>query len=276
MAELFGARLRERRRELGALCVGIDPSASVLESWGRPPTIEGLEYVAREILEVVGELVAVVKVQVAFFERFGSAGLRVLESLLGDARDVGVVTIADAKRGDIASTNEGYAEAWLGAGSPLRSDAVTASPYLGVAALAPLYRVAAETGRGVFVLAATSNDEGRLVQDARDVQGRRVRDLVLDDVAAYNDRLDGLGSLGVVLGATREPPAFDLSRLGGPVLVPGVGTQGGSLEQVARLSAACAPDTVIVNVSRAIAAAGPDRRALRDATRRWRDDAAVL
>ncbi len=276
MAELFGARLRERRRELGALCVGIDPSASVLESWGRPPTIEGLEYVAREILEVVGELVAVVKVQVAFFERFGSAGLRVLESLLGDARDVGVLTIADAKRGDIASTNEGYAEAWLGAGSPLRSDAVTASPYLGVAALAPLYRVAAETGRGVFVLAATSNDEGRLVQDARDVQGRRVRDLVLDDVAAYNDRLDGLGSLGVVLGATREPPAFDLSRLGGPVLVPGVGTQGGSLEQVARLSAACAPDTVIVNVSRAIAAAGPDRRALRDATRRWRDDAAVL
>ncbi len=276
MAELFGARLRERRRELGALCVGIDPSASVLESWGRPPTIEGLEYVAREILEVVGELVAVVKVQVAFFERFGSAGLRVLESLLGDARDVGVVMIADAKRGDIASTNEGYAEAWLGAGSPLRSDAVTASPYLGVAALAPLYRVAAETGRGVFVLAATSNDEGRLVQDARDVQGRRVRDLVLDDVAAYNDRLDGLGSLGVVLGATREPPAFDLSRLGGPVLVPGVGTQGGSLEQVARLSAACAPDTVIVNVSRAIAAAGPDRRALRDATRRWRDDAAVL
>ncbi len=276
MAELFGARLRERRRELGALCVGIDPSASVLESWGRPPTIEGLEYVAREILEVVGELVAVVKVQVAFFERFGSAGLRVLESLLGDARDVGVVTIADAKRGDIASTNEGYAEAWLGAGSPLRSDAVTASPYLGVAALAPLYRVAAETGRGFFVLAATSNDEGRLVQDARDVQGRRVRDLVLDDVAAYNDRLDGLGSLGVVLGATREPPAFDLSRLGGPVLVPGVGTQGGSLEQVARLSAACAPDTVIVNVSRAIAAAGPDRRALRDATRRWRDDAAVL
>ena len=276
MAELFGARLRERRRELGALCVGIDPSASVLESWGRPPTIEGLEYVAREILEVVGELVAVVKVQVAFFERFGSAGLRVLESLLGDARDVGVVMIADAKRGDIASTNEGYAEAWLGAGSPLRSDAVTASPYLGVAALAPLYRVAAETGRGVFVLAATSNDEGRLVQDARDVQGRRVRDLVLDDVAAYNDRLDGLGSLGVVLGATREPPAFDLSRLGGPVLVPGVGTQGGSLEQVARLSAACAPDTVIVNVSRAIAAAGPDRRALRDATRRWRDDVAVL
>ena len=276
MAEPFGVRLRERRRELGALCVGIDPSESVLEAWGRPPSSEGLEYVAREILEVVGELVAVVKVQVAFFERFGSVGLRVLERVLDDARDVGVLTIADAKRGDIASTNEGYAEAWLGATSPLRSDAVTASPYLGVAALAPLYRVAGESGRGVFVLAATSNEEGRDVQEARDAQGRRVRDLVLDEVAARNERRDGLGSLGVVLGATRDSPQFDLSRLGGPVLVPGVGAQGGSLEQVARLSAACAPDTVIVNVSRAIAAAGPDRGALRDATRRWRDDVAAL
>ncbi len=274
MVEPFGARLRERRRDLGALCVGIDPSADVLEAWGRPPTTEGLEYVAREILEVVGELVAVVKIQVAFFERFGSAGLRVLEGLLDEARDVGVLVIADAKRGDIASTNEGYAEAWLGAVSPLRSDAVTVSPYLGVGALAPLYHAADATGRGVFVLAATSNEEGREVQEARGAQGRRVQDLVLDDVAARNNRHDGLGSLGVVLGATRDSPDFDLSRLGGPVLVPGLGTQGGSLERVVRLSESCAPDTVIVNVSRAIAAAGPNQRALRDATRRWRDDLA--
>jgi orotidine-5'-phosphate decarboxylase len=209
---------------------------------------------------------------VAFFERFGSEGYRVLERLISDARDADVLVVADAKRGDFAATNAGYAEAWLAERSPLRVDAVTASPYLGVEALAPLFAHAHDNSRGVFVLVATSNPEGRALQRARTTEGERVEDLVLRSVAELNKRDDGLGSFGVVIGATRDAPEFDLAHLGGPYLVPGVGAQGASAEDVARLFARCPKDTVLVNVARSILNAGPERAALRDAARRWRDD----
>jgi orotidine-5'-phosphate decarboxylase len=182
------------------------------------------------------------------------------------------MVVADAKRGDFAVTNAGYAEAWLAERSPLRVDAVTASPYLGVEALAPLFTLATDTGRGVFVLVATSNPEGRALQRARTTEGERVEDLVLRSVAQMNTREDGLGSFGVVIGATRDAPEFDLAHLGGPFLVPGVGAQGASAEDVARLFARCPKNTVLVNVARSILNAGPERAALRDAARRWRDD----
>jgi orotidine-5'-phosphate decarboxylase len=156
--------------------------------------------------------------------------------------------------------------------SPLRVDAVTASPYLGVDALAPLFTLAQENGRGVFVLVATSNPEGRALQRARTPEGERVEDLVLRSVAELNTRDDGLGSFGVVIGATRDAPEFDLAHLGGPYLVPGVGAQGASAEDVARLFIRCPKNTVLVNVARSILNVGPERAALRDAARRWRDD----
>ena len=139
MDETFGTRLRERIRALGPLCVGIDPSRELLESWERSDSVEGLEFFARAVLEAVVGTAAAIKPQVAFFERFGSGGYRVLERLIDDARDADVLVVADAKRGDFAVTNTGYAEAWLAERSPLRVDAVTASPYLGVDALAPLF-----------------------------------------------------------------------------------------------------------------------------------------
>jgi len=272
MDETFGTRLRERIRALGPLCVGIDPSRELLESWERNDSVEGLEFFARAVLEAVVGTAAAIKPQVAFFERFGSGGYRVLERLIDDARDADVLVVADAKRGDFAVTNTGYAEAWLAERSPLRVDAVTASPYLGVDALAPLFSVAQESGRGVFVLVATSNPEGRVLQQARTAEGERVEDVVLRSVAALNNRDDGLGSFGVVIGATRDAPEFDLSHVGGPFLVPGVGAQGGSAENVTRLFARCPANTVLVNVGRSILDVGPDSAALRDAARRWRDD----
>src|SRR5580698_1511438 len=272
MDETFGTRLRERIRALGPLCVGIDPSRELLESWERNDSVEGLEFFARAVLEVVVGTAAAIKPQVAFFERFGSGGYRVLERLIEDARDADVLVVADAKRGDFLVTNNGYAEAWLAERSPLRVDAVTASPYLGVDALAPLFSLAEENARGVFVLVATSNKEGRVLQQARTAEGERVEDLVLRSVAELNQRDDGVGSFGVVIGATRDAPEFDLARLGGPYLVPGVGAQGAGAEDVARLFSRCPKDTVLVNVARSILQAGPERAALRDAARRWRDD----
>jgi orotidine-5'-phosphate decarboxylase len=272
MAEAFGARLHGRIRELGPLCVGIDPSRELLSRWDRPDTPESLEFFAMTVLEAVTGVAAAIKPQVAFFERFGSPGFRVLEKLIIEARDAEVVIIADAKRGDFSLTNEAYAQAWLSEGSPLAVDALTVSPYLGVAALAPFFGVATENARGVFVLAATSNPEGRTLQRARTDDHERIEDMVLREVANLNHRDEGLGSFGVVLGATRDAPEFDLDTLAGPYLVPGVGAQGADANDVARLFSRSDSATVLASVSRDVLFAGPERRPLQDAARRWRDD----
>jgi orotidine-5'-phosphate decarboxylase len=272
MAETFGARLQERIRALGPLCVGVDPSRQLLETWGRPDSVEGLEFCCLAVLEAVLDTAAAIKPQVAFFERFGSQGYRVLERLMAEARDADILTVADVKRGDINTTNEGYAEAWLADRSALAADAMTVSPYVGLQALEPFLSLASASGRGVFVLAATSNEDGRAVQLARTEDNERLEELVLRSVADINQRDDGLGSVGAVMGATRDRPEFNLASLGGPFLVPGVGAQGATAEHVARLFERCPPGTVLASVSRAVLQAGPEKAGLRDAAQRWRDD----
>jgi orotidine-5'-phosphate decarboxylase len=252
--------------------VGVDPSRDLLAAWDRPDNAEGLEFFCLTVLEAIIGVAPVIKPQVAFFERFGSAGYRALERLITEAHDAELLVVADAKRGDFSVTNVGYAQAWLEDGSPLAVDAVTASPYLGVDALVPLFDLAASSGRGVFVLAATSNEDGRIIQEARTSEDERVEEMVLRRVAEFNHRDEGLGSLGVVLGATRDAPNFDLTSLAGPYLVPGVGAQGAGAGDVARLFEKCDEGTVLVNVARGILRAGPERRGLRDAAQRWRDD----
>jgi orotidine-5'-phosphate decarboxylase len=271
MADPFGARLDERLRELGPLCAGIDPSRAVLERWGHGDNVDALEFFALSILEALNGVVAAIKPQVAFFERFGSGGYRILERLLADARDADVLVVADVKRGDVAPTNAGYAQAWLDEASALRADALTVSPYLGVGALAPFFELAAANGRGVFVLAATSNPEGRRVQRARTEDHEQLEDMVLREVSEINHSDEGNGSVGVVMGATRDAPHFDLNTLGGPFLVPGVGAQGADANDVARLFSGCDDPKVLASVSRDILNAGPERRSLRDAAQRWRD-----
>ncbi|MFZ1062256.1 MAG: orotidine-5'-phosphate decarboxylase [Acidimicrobiales bacterium] len=274
MAETFGVRLQAHLRERGPLCVGIDPSRGLIEAWGRHDTVEGLEFFALAVLEAVIDTVAVIKPQVAYFERFGSQGFRVLERLLAEARDAHVLVVADVKRGDVGSTNDGYAEAWLGEASSLRADAMTVSPYLGFDSLEPVFNLASSSGRGVFVLAATSNAEGRLIQDALTRDDTSVATSVLEQIRRRNQLEDGLGAVGAVWGATRGRPEFALETLNGPYLVPGVGSQGGTPEDVARIFERCPPGSVLATVSRAILQAGPERSGLRDAARRWRDDLA--
>lgn len=275
MAETFGERLFERIDALGPLCVGIDPSSRSLAEWGREDSPEGLEFFAMSLVEAALDNAAAVKPQVAHFERFGARGYLVLERVIAEARDAEVLVVADVKRGDIGASNEGYAQAWLDAGSPLRADALTVHPYLGVDSLEPFFTLAAATGRGVFVLAATSNEEGRTIQRAYGDDQEFVEDLVLRSIAERNQRDDGRGALGVVLGATRDRPRFSLAALGGPILVPGVGAQGAGAQQVAQLFAPCPRATVLVNVSRAITNVGPERSLLSDTIRRWRDELAT-
>ena len=272
MAESFGERLRTLIEDRGALCVGVDPSAAVIEQWGRNDDPEGVEFVALSTVEAAIGTAVAIKPQVAFFERFGSAGYRILERVIREARDASLLVVADAKRGDIGSSVEGYAQAWLNDRSPLAVDALTANPFLGVGSLGPLVSAALATGRGIFVLAATSNPEGRAIQTAIVDGGRSVEVAVLEAIGELNAGADGFGSVGAVIGATRERPAFDLARLGGPILVPGVGAQGATVERVGRLFGELPRSSVLVNVGRAILERGPDRRAVYDAARRWRDE----
>lgn len=266
----FAARLGEARSRRGPLCLGIDPHPELLAAWGLPSTPGGLAAFAERCVQAFAGF-AVVKPQVAFFEAYGSAGYAVLERTIAALHDAGVLVLADAKRGDIGSTMAAYATAWVG-DSPLAADAVTASPYLGFGALRPLLDVAAERGRGVFVLAATSNPEGAGVQRAAS-GGRSVSQAVVDDVAAWN-RAQGAGSVGVVVGATAaEVP--DLHDLGGPVLVPGIGAQGGRPDALMRLGGAD-PDQVWPAVAREVLRAGPDVDALRAAGDRMRDAVGYL
>ena len=171
----FGERLRAARRDRGPLCVGVDPHPSLLHDWGMDDDVAGLERFCGTVVDALADRVAVLKPQIAFFERHGSRGVAVLERLVADARSAGAVVVVDAKRGDIGSTVQAYADAFVREGSPLAGDAVTVSPYLGSGSLDPLVETAAEHGRGVFVLSLTSNPEGARVQRARTEDGRTGR-----------------------------------------------------------------------------------------------------
>ena len=268
----FGARLAAAKSSRGPLCLGIDPHPELLRAWDLPTTADGLAAFC-DICVQAFEGFAVVKPQVAFFEAYGAAGYAVLERTIRALRDAGVLVLADAKRGDIGSTMAAYAAAWAG-DSPLAADAVTASPYLGFGSLRPLLEVAAAQDRGVFVLAATSNPEGATVQRA-DADGRTVAQLIVDHVAAANAAAQTvLGSVGVVVGATVFGPP-DLSAVGGPVLVPGVGAQGGRPETLGGLGGAD-PGLLLPAVAREVLRAGPAVSDLRAAAERMRDAVAYL
>ena len=188
MADTFFERLESVVADRGPICVGLDPSAALLAQWGLDDDARGVEALARTTIEAVAGIVGVVKPQVAFFERHGSAGVAALERVIGAARSAGLLVIGDAKRGDIPTTNEGYADAWLRDESPLCVDAMTVSCYLGAAALAPVFSLAHATGRGVFAVVASSNDEGRAVQTALDASGRTVESALLVELTAITAR----------------------------------------------------------------------------------------
>ena len=288
----------------GPLCVGIDPHAALLADWGRAggghgDTLAGLERFSLTVVEALADRVAVLKPQSAFFERFGSGGVAVLERVLATCREAGVLTLLDVKRGDIGSTAAAYAAAYLDPSSPLAADAITASPYLGFGSLRPMLDTAREFGAGVFVLALTSNPEGSEVQrsvgpDGQTVAGRVLagaRDAnaaELTDRAGAGGRPAGArvtqpgsperpdwGSTGVVVGATVGDAGPELAGIRGPVLAPGVGAQGAAMADLPRVFGAGLPN-VLPAVSRSVLGHGPDLSALRAVVARLQDEAAAL
>ncbi|MEU1290830.1 orotidine-5'-phosphate decarboxylase [Streptomyces sp. NPDC005840] len=267
----FGARLRHAMDTRGPLCVGIDPHASLLTGWGLTDDVAGLERFSRTVVAALADRVAVLKPQSAFFERFGSRGVAVLERTVQEARAAGALVVTDAKRGDIGSTMAGYAETFLHPDSPLFSDALTVSPYLGYGSLAPAVELARRTGTGLFVLALTSNPEGGEVQRAVRADGRDVGATMLAHLAAENAGEEPLGSFGAVVGATLgDLSSYDLA-INGPLLAPGVGAQGATAADLPAVFGSAVRD-VVPNVSRGVLRHGPDAGALRSAADRFADE----
>ncbi|MGN7976385.1 orotidine-5'-phosphate decarboxylase [Microbacterium sp. 22195] len=267
MSTPFGTRLRAALDAYGPLCVGIDPHAALLEQWGLTQDADGLRAFGLAVVEAAAGRAGVVKPQVAFFERFGSKGFAALEEVIAAARAAGLIVLSDAKRGDIGSTMAGYASAWLEPGSPLESDAVTISPYLGPDSLRETITTAVRADKGVFVLAATSNPEAASLQTARTVdvaseEDQTVARRVARDVAWANGSPafeGGLGPVGLVIGATvdRDEVGLGDEVLGGtPILAPGFGAQGATPEDLITRFGATAGQ-VLASESRSILGAGP-------------------
>jgi orotidine-5'-phosphate decarboxylase len=287
----FGQRLADAVAARGPLCVGIDPHAPLLERWGLADDVEGLRRFTDTVVDALAGEVAVLKPQSAFFERHGSRGLAVLEDAVARARAAGALVLLDAKRGDIGSTMDAYADV-LRPGHPMAVDALTVSPYLGPGSLQPAVDTARLAGGGLFVLARTSNPDAGTLQSAA-VGERSVAQVVVDTVRGWNtpgwvvgDPLPDLGavqdlagrwgattgSFGVVVGATLRDLDVDLDGLGGPVLAPGLGAQGGTPADLRRLFG---PGRAVVpTVSRDVLAAGPDPAPLRTAAARWAQELA--
>jgi orotidine-5'-phosphate decarboxylase len=284
--EPFGRRLAAIVADRGPLCVGIDPHRALLIDWGVGDDVEGLRRFTDLVVDALAEHVAVLKPQMAFYERHGARGVEVLEDAVARARAAGALVLLDGKRGDIGSTMDAYGE-YLRSDHPMQVDALTVSPFLGPGSLEPAVATARAFGGGLFVLARTSNPEGADVQLARDGE-RSVAQAVVDAVAAWNapDWLVGdpepdpaafadqqgrwgwaTGSFGVVVGATLPELDVDLDGLRGPVLAPGLGAQGGSVADLRRLFGA--GRAVVPSVSRDVLSAGPDDAALKAAADRW-------
>ena len=270
MTSGFGARLESVFGTSGRLCVGIDPHAYLLGEWELPDDASGVREFGLRVVEATSGRAGIVKPQVAFFERHGSAGYAALEDVLAAARDAGLLVIADAKRGDVGTSVEAYGAAWLTPGSPLEADAMTISAFQGVGSIAAPHALALANGKGLFVLAATSNPEAAAVQTATvstgATAGRSVAASIVADVHDWNSRETAavagpgrLASTGVVLGATVNLADYGItpeSLSATPILAPGFGHQGALVSDATRLFGA-ASGGVIVSASRSILAAGP-------------------
>jgi orotidine-5'-phosphate decarboxylase len=274
-AGTFGERFVAAVASRGPLCAGVDPHAALLSAWGLDDDVAGLERFALGATEALAPHVSVLKPQSAFYERFGSRGIAVLERVVTTAREAGALVLLDVKRGDIGSTTQAYADAYLDPASPLACDAITASPYLGFGSLDPMVESARRHGAGLFVLALTSNPEGPEFQHARTDDGALVADRVLDHLRRLNEGATPLGSFGAVVAANLADAAGHDLDIGGPVLAPGFGAQGGTTADLRRVFGS-GVTAVTPSSSRELLSRGPDAAAMRDEAMRLNDELTAL
>ena len=273
----FAQRFLERAKTRGPLCLGIDPTAQLLKQWGLPDDAGGLDKMCDTIIAAAADRLAIVKPQIAYFERFGSRGIMVLESLIQRFHEQDTLVLVDAKRGDIGSTAEAYAQGLLGERSALGADAITVHAYLGFGSLTPLLQHARAVAAGVFVVVRSSNPEGQLLQNAVVDDGRTVADYLADAITEFNASDEELGLVGAVIGATLthdiRPTLKRLER--SLILAPGIGHQGATYEDILERFGEHSLRT-IPTASRSILSHGPQIETLRLEIERQSELARIL
>tara|TARA_A100001015_G_scaffold313469_1_gene420754 strand:- start:241 stop:1137 length:897 start_codon:yes stop_codon:yes gene_type:complete len=234
MTDHFGDRLVEKIRGTKSfLCLGIDPHIDLIPKIFGPNKhdVKKVENFCFSLLKIAINKVAAIKPQIAFFEQLGPDGMRLLSEVCIFARSNGFLVIMDAKRGDIGSTSQAYANTFLGEDAPFPSDALTLNPWLGIDSLEPFFRKAQKTGCGLFILVHTSNKGSKDIQELQIQGGRKCYEHlanILKPIIEKNKGKLGLSSIGIVSGATYREQAISLRKLlpCAPFLIPGYGAQG--------------------------------------------------
>ena len=246
MIDHFGDRLVTKiRNSKSFLCLGVDPHLNLIPkifdiATNSSNIVGKVENFCFSLLDVANGLVPAIKPQIALFEQLGPDGMRLLSSLCEYAQSKNFLVIMDAKRGDIGSTSQAYANAYLGKDAPFPSDALTINPWLGIDSLEPFFKKASETSSGLFVLVHTSNKGSKDIQEMSLSTGIKCYEHlanILKPIVEKNKGTLGLSSIGVVSGATFREESVALRKLlpNAPFLIPGYGTQGASAKD------ACAP-----------------------------------
>lgn len=231
---MFADRLIEATRESGVLCVGIDPHPRMIPGFFGGDTAKGVEAWGEAVVQVASERVSVVKPQVALFERHGPDGLKAFQQICKVAKENGLVVIADAKRGDIGSTAQGYAEAFLSANAPFECDVLTVNPYMGIDSLQPFFETALDNDKGVAILTRTSNPGADDFQ-SKTIDGvplfLRVIEALESQISMFMGK-SGWSGLMLVVGATQPQEALQIRKAAPKslFLIPGFGTQNDSVE----------------------------------------------
>ena len=283
MVEHFGNRLVKKIRSTKSfLCLGIDPHLDLIPKIFDVNTtstnnIKMVENFCFSLLDIAYEFVPAIKPQIALFEQLGPDGMKLLSSLCKHARSKGFLIIMDAKRGDIGSTSQAYANAYLGKDAPFPSDALTVNPWLGIDSLEPFFKKASETGSGLFILAHTSNKGSEDIQEMPLKIGIKCYEHlanILKPIIENNKGTLGLSSIGVVSGATFKEETLALRELlpSAPFLIPGYGAQGASAEDAC---ASLIPDSIhsdlqnfgLINASRSILF--PDESYIANSIEEW-------
>ena len=246
MADHFGDNLVKKIRDTKSfLCLGVDPHLDLIPNIfdlqnNSSNIITKVEKFCFSLLDSAKDLVPAIKPQIALFEQLGPDGMKLLASLCKYAQSLNFLIIMDAKRGDIGSTSQAYANAYLGDNAPYPSDAMTINPWLGIDSLDPFFKKASETSSGLFILVHTSNKGSKDIQEMPLTNGAKCYEHLakLLKPIIENQKGDlGLSSIGIVSGATFKDESLALRKLlpSAPFLIPGYGAQGASAKD------ACAP-----------------------------------
>lgn len=182
----FAHRALDAMKEYGPLVFGLDPAGDLLADWGLGDTADALDHFVDIVVEACVGTVGVVKPQSAFYERHGWRGVRSLTRLVESCRDSGLLVLLDAKRGDVGSTMDAYAEAYLGPEAPIQVDAITITPYLGFESMRPVLDRAVATNSSVFVVTRSTNPEGRVIQGAVNPDGSTTEQQIVSEISREN------------------------------------------------------------------------------------------